>query len=162
MGVVPIIPLSHSLIFYLFSSTRKSFPVGGCQQQPCILHLFYRSFLQQITSPMKNNESQALPDLSTRQKQYLKALAHPLRPLVHIGKEGISSAVISTVNKELEHHELIKVKIGNNSGLERHETSGFVAEASNSYLVQLIGKIFVLFRANEDKVKDQRIHLPKK
>lgn len=99
---------------------------------------------------------------STRQRQYLKALAHPLNPLVHIGKEGISPAVIATIQKELEHHELIKVKIGNNSGLERHQTSTLLAEASESYLVQLIGKIFVLYKPNPDKAKDRRIELPKR
>jgi RNA-binding protein len=100
--------------------------------------------------------------LTTRQKQVLKALAHPLNPLVQIGKEGISPAIIATVKKELEHHELIKVKIGNNSGLERHETPTLIAEASDSTVVQLIGKVFVLYKANPDKPKDQRIHLPKK
>jgi len=102
------------------------------------------------------------PSLTTRQKQFLKALAHPLKPLVQIGKEGISPAILATVNKELEHHELIKVKIGNNSGLERHETPTLIAEASDSVVVQLIGKIFVLYKTNPDKSKDQRIHLPKK
>jgi RNA-binding protein len=103
-----------------------------------------------------------LPPLTTRQKQFLKALAHPLKPLVQIGKEGISPAIIATVKKELEHHELIKVKIGNNSGLERHETPTLIADASDSVVVQIIGKIFALYKANPDKPKDERIHLPKK
>lgn len=102
------------------------------------------------------------PIYTTRQKQYLKALAHPLSPLVHIGKEGLTPAIIATVKRELEHHELIKVKVGNNSGLERHQTSAEIAEASDSFLVQVIGKIFVLYRPNPDKPKEQRIHLPRK
>lgn len=107
--------------------------------------------------------SDTLPlPLTTRQKQFLKGLAHPLKPLVQIGKEGISPAIVTTVKKELEHHELIKVKIGNNSGLERHETPALIAEASDSVVVQLIGKVFALYKANPDKPKDQRIHLPKK
>lgn len=107
--------------------------------------------------------AESLPQqLTTRQKQFLKALAHPLKPLVQIGKEGISPSIVATVKKELEHHELIKVKIGNNSGLERHQTPTLIAEASDSVVVQLIGKIFALYKENPDKPKDQRIHLPKK
>ena len=105
---------------------------------------------------------QQSPALSTRQKQFLKALAHPMAPLVLIGKEGLSPAVLVTIDKELANHELLKVKIGNNSGLERHETSATIAAASDSSLVQVIGKTIVLYRPNPDKPKDRRIVLPKK
>jgi len=111
---------------------------------------------------MSDSQPPEAPLYSTRQRQYLKALAHPLTPLVHIGKEGIGPALVATVKKELEHHELIKVKIGNNSGLERHQTSALIAEASDSFLVQVIGKIFVLYKPNPDKAKDRRIELPKR
>lgn len=101
-------------------------------------------------------------NLTTRQKQFLKALAHPLNPLVQIGKEGMSQGIVNTMNAELLNHELIKVKIGNNSGLEKHSTSQEAAELTGSILVQLIGKTFVLFKSNPDKPKDKRIILPKK
>lgn len=99
--------------------------------------------------------------LTTKQKQFLKGLAHSQKPIVQIGKEGLTSRVIDTIGFELLNHELIKVKIGNNSGLERHETSKTVAEKTNSSLVQLIGKIIVLYKVNPDKPKDKRIILPK-
>lgn len=99
--------------------------------------------------------------LTARQKQFLKALAHPLNPLVQIGKEGMSTGIIDTVKAELLNHELIKVKIGNNSGLEKHATSQVVSEQTESILVQLIGKVFVLYKPNPEKAKDKRIKLPK-
>jgi RNA-binding protein len=99
--------------------------------------------------------------LTARQKQFLKALAHPLNPLVQIGKEGMSTGIIDTVKAELLNHELIKVKIGNNSGLEKHTTSQVVSEQTESILVQLIGKVFVLYKPNPEKAKDKRIKLPK-
>ncbi|MBU1564678.1 MAG: ribosome assembly RNA-binding protein YhbY [Proteobacteria bacterium] len=101
------------------------------------------------------------PTLTGRQKQFLKGLAHSLNPLVQIGKEGISSGIINTALAELQNHELIKVKIGNNSGLEKHATSQAVAEQTESILVQLIGKVFVLYKANPEIAKDKRIKLPK-
>ncbi len=57
-----------------------------------------------------------MPTLTTRQKQYLKGLAHPLNPLVQIGKEELSPGVMEMIKTELMHHELIKVKIGSNCG----------------------------------------------
>ena len=101
------------------------------------------------------------PILTSRQKQFLKAIAHPLSPLVLIGKEGLSAGIINTANAELKNHELIKVKIGNNSGLEKHSTSQSVSEQTESILVQLIGKVFVLYKSNPEIPKDKRIKLPK-
>lgn len=111
---------------------------------------------------MAENISPTPSSLTTRQKQFLKALAHPLSPLVQIGKEGMSQSIVNTMNAELLNHELIKVKIGNNSGLEKHSASQEAAELTGSILVQLIGKTFVLFKSNPDKPKDKRIILPKK
>ena len=111
---------------------------------------------------MTDNTLQSAVQLTTRQKQYLKGLAHPLNPLVQIGKEGMSQSIINTIIAELSNHELIKVKIGNNSGLEKHSTSQETAELTGSALVQLIGKTFVLYKGNPERPKDKRIILPKK
>lgn len=111
---------------------------------------------------MTDTSSTSASPLTTRQRQFLKGLAHPLHPLVQIGKEGVSQSIINTINAELLNHELIKVKIGNNSGLEKNSTSEGVAQETGAILVQLIGKTFVLFKANPEKPKDKRILLPKK
>lgn len=100
------------------------------------------------------------PALTTRQKQFLKGAAHSLSPLVQIGKDGLSRGVIDSIRKELLHHELIKVKIGNNSGLEKKETSVDIAQKSGAVMVQLIGKTIVLYKENPKRSKDKRIKLP--
>lgn len=111
---------------------------------------------------MTEKTLQPAATLTNRQKQFLKGLAHPLSPLVQIGKEGMSQSIINTITAELSNHELIKVKIGNNSGLEKHSTSQEVAEQTDSILVQLIGKTFVLYKSNPERPKEKRIILPKK
>jgi RNA-binding protein len=110
---------------------------------------------------MSDKKSQPAPTLTTRQKQFLKGLAHPLNPLVQIGKEELSPGVLETVKTELMNHELIKVKIGNNCGLEKHGTSITIAEQTASALVQLIGKTIILYKPNPKRAKDKRILLPK-
>ncbi len=99
--------------------------------------------------------------LSSRQKKYLKGLGHALTPLVLIGKEGISASLIAATALELLRHELIKVKIGNNSGLEKNETARILTAATGSSLVQLIGKTLLLYRKNPKRPKEERIILPK-
>jgi RNA-binding protein len=98
--------------------------------------------------------------LTTKQKKYLKGLGHHLSPVVLIGKEGLSAKLIEAATQELGHHELIKVKIGNNSGVDKHLAADTLTEATGSELVQLIGKTLLLYRKNRKRPKDERIVLP--
>ncbi|MDR3088544.1 MAG: ribosome assembly RNA-binding protein YhbY [Desulfobulbaceae bacterium] len=97
--------------------------------------------------------------LSGKQKKYLKALAHPLNPVVWLGKDGLSDQAIATTSLELTRHELIKVKLGGNSGLGK-EIATTLADATGSHLVQMIGKVIVLYKENPKRQRDQRIRLP--
>ncbi len=101
------------------------------------------------------------PTLTPKQKQFLKGLAHSQNPLVQIGKEELTEGVLETIKTELMNHELIKVKIGNNCGLEKHSTSTTIAQQTDSALVQLIGKTIILYKPNPKKPKDKKITLPK-
>lgn len=110
---------------------------------------------------MTENTESTEPLLSGRQKKYLKGLAHSLSPVILIGKEGITEALIAATEVELLRHELIKVKIGNNSGLEKHETGKVLSDATHSTLVQLIGKTLLLYKKNPKRAREERIVLPK-
>ncbi len=111
---------------------------------------------------MSEKKAQSTPTLTIRQKQFLKGLAHALSPVVQIGKEELSPGVIETIKTELLNHELIKVKIGSNCGLEKNSSSSNIAVLTESVLVQLIGKTIVLYKPNPQRDKEKRIVLPKK
>ena len=49
--------------------------------------------------------------LTTKQKQYLKGLAHHLNPVVMLGGNGLTEGVLVEIDNALNHHELIKVKV---------------------------------------------------
>jgi len=100
-------------------------------------------------------------DLTSRQKKFLKGLAHDLPALVQVGKEGLSDKLIEATDQELLRRELIKVKLGKNSGLEKDTAGITLAEATQSNLVQIIGKTLILYRANPKRKKEDRIRLPK-
>lgn len=110
---------------------------------------------------MNENNEPTVSLLSTRQKKFLKGLGHHLSPVIMIGKEGITEALIAATDVELLRHELIKVKIGNNSGLEKNETGRILCQATGSSLVQLIGKALLLYRKNPKRAKEERIVIPK-
>ncbi len=99
--------------------------------------------------------------LSARQKKHLKGLGHKLSPLVLIGKEGISERIIEATQAELQHHELIKVKIGSNSEVSKQEAADTLPILTKSILVQLIGKTVLLYKKNPKRPKDKRIYLPR-
>lgn len=65
-------------------------------------------------------------NLSTKQKQHLKGLAHPLKPVVLLGSNGLTEGVLAEIEQALEHHELIKVKIATEDRSVR-QRSGYAA-----------------------------------
>ncbi|MDO6704757.1 MULTISPECIES: ribosome assembly RNA-binding protein YhbY [unclassified Photobacterium] len=97
-------------------------------------------------------------NLSTKQKQYLKGLAHSLKPVVLMGANGLTEAVLSEIELALGHHELIKVKVA----AEERETKQLIVDAivreTQAEKVQVIGNILVLYRQSEDR----KIELPRK
>ena len=98
--------------------------------------------------------------LTSRQLRHLRGLGHHLKPLVMLGREGVTDNVINAANAVLSAHELIKVKIGNGCLMERREAAAVVAARTGSEIVQVLGRTFLIFRANPDRHDDQRIRLP--
>ena len=100
--------------------------------------------------------------LTGKQVRYLKGQGHHLKPLVMLGRDGLSNNVLNELNAILTAHELIKVKVGNSCMLDRREAAEAAAEKTGSEIVQVLGKTFLLFRANPDRDAEQRIKLPQK
>ncbi|EAR57124.1 putative RNA-binding protein [Photobacterium sp. SKA34] len=97
-------------------------------------------------------------NLSTKQKQFLKGIAHNLKPVVLMGANGLTEAVLAEIEIALNHHELIKVKVAT----EDRETKVLIVDAivreTKAEKVQVIGKTLVLYRQSEDR----KIELPRK
>lgn len=100
-------------------------------------------------------------ELTNKQIKYLRGMGHKLSPLVLVGKEGLSKSVLTAVDVELDNHELIKVKIGNNSDVNKNEAALSLPQSADCTLVQLIGKTLLLYRENPKRDKEKKIKLPK-
>jgi len=103
---------------------------------------------------------QGVKKLSSRQLRYLRGLGHHLKPLVMLGREGVTDNVVSAANAVLTAHELVKVKIGSGCLLERREAAAVIAAKTGSEIVQVLGRTFLIFRANSGRHDDERIKLP--
>jgi len=84
-------------------------------------------------------------------------LAHHLKPVVVVGKEGLSEAVVGEIDDALAHHELIKVKLGEGAPLDRKAALAALPGATRAEVVQNLGRNFVLYRPDPE---EPRIVLP--
>ena len=98
-------------------------------------------------------------ELKGSQRKYLRGLAHSYKPLVQIGKEGLSDNVLDAIGAALEAHELIKVKIAAERD-QREELVPLIEERLNCECVGTVGRMAILFREQEDPEK-RKILLPK-
>ena len=85
-------------------------------------------------------------EISEREKKALRGRAHSLKPVVLIGKEGLSDSVVAAVDSALSTHELIKVKLLQNCLDDKTEVANALSERLVAGLVQRIGKTIVLYR----------------
>ena len=96
------------------------------------------------------------------EKKYLRGLAHELKPLVLIGKEGITDGIVRATEEGLSQHELIKIKFNDFKEKNQKETlMGELVGQTGSEQVGMIGHTAILYRPQTDPEK-RRIQLPAK
>jgi RNA-binding protein len=95
--------------------------------------------------------------LTGKQRRHLRGLGHGLDPVVHLGKDGLSEAFVAAVDQALGDHELIKVRVLDTTGLDRHEAADALARATGSEVAQVLGNTILLYRPDPE---EPRITLP--
>lgn len=85
--------------------------------------------------------------LTSPQRQFLKGLAHRLQPVVMIGSQGLTPAVLKEIEHSLAAHELIKIKTATDDVDTRHAWLDEICTSAKATPVQQIGKILVIYRA---------------
>ncbi len=96
--------------------------------------------------------------LSGKDRRFLRALGHHLKPVVQVGKDGVSDAAAKAADQALRDHELIKVKVGESCPLERQEAAEALAQATGAEIAQLLGRTILLYRPDPE---EPGIRLPK-
>lgn len=95
--------------------------------------------------------------LNKKQIQHLKGLAHSLKPIVLLGSNGLTEAVIAEIDYALNHHELIKVKIPTDDRETKALVMNAISRETKSTKIQVIGKTLIIYRQSEEK----KIKIPK-
>ena len=80
------------------------------------------------------------------ERHALKGRAHRLDPVVMIGADGLTAAVLAEVDRALTAHELIKIRVTGGDGDAREQFLGAICTAMDAAPVQHIGKILVVYR----------------
>jgi RNA-binding protein len=96
-----------------------------------------------------NQENTTMPDISNAQRAQLRRLAHDLKPLVQVGKNGLTDGVLDNLEQALDNHELVKVKFLDFQD-QKHELTREMVQSTGSFLVGLIGNVATLYRQQPD------------
>ena len=96
--------------------------------------------------------------MTSKQRAYLRSLANPLEAIVHVGKGGMADTILKQADDALTARELIKGKVLETAPLSARAAADQLAAAVSAQVVQVIGRVFVLYRPNPEQ---PQIKLPR-
>ena len=88
--------------------------------------------------------------LTPRERSHLKARAHALEPVVLVGQDGLTEAVLQEIERALTAHELIKVRVGGSDRDSRRALFDAICDRTGATAVQQVGNVLVLWRPRAD------------
>lgn len=95
-------------------------------------------------------------ELTPQQRKFLKAQAHSLKPVVMIGGNGLTEAVLKETERALAAHELIKIRVMNDDRAVREAWLADICAQIGCAPVQHIGKLLLVYKPAEEP----RLRLP--
>lgn len=91
--------------------------------------------------------------LTGKERSYLKSLVHNMDPLIQLGKDGINEGFLKQIDKLLEDHEIVKIKVLQNAPVEVDEIVDEILSATGAEFVQKIGKKLTIYRESKENKK---------
>ena len=88
--------------------------------------------------------------LSSKERAELRAEAHHLSPIVHVGHQGFTETVLQTIDDALRTHELVKVALAKTTDVKAKDASHDLAEKLGADVVQTIGRTCTIYRHNPE------------
>ena len=88
--------------------------------------------------------------LTAKEKRRLRQVAHHLQPVVIVAEQGVTDGLLAETQRALNDHEIIKARVNVEDRSARRELGEALATRCGSEIVQIIGKVWVLYRANPD------------
>lgn len=89
--------------------------------------------------------------LTSKQRAHLRKLGHHLKPVVHVGTEGVTPAVLAAVGDALNTRELLKVKLQEASPIGVRDAAAQITDGvPGVHVAQTIGRTMVLYREHPE------------
>jgi RNA-binding protein len=99
-----------------------------------------------------------MTELTSRQRALLRSIAQAVKPILQIGKDGITDKVVESVAMSLNTRELVKIRVLETAPASAQELGEqLAARIDDSHLVQVIGRVLVMYRPDPE---DPKISLP--
>ena len=91
--------------------------------------------------------------MTWKQKRHLRTISHTLKPVVNLGKFGLSQETKNEIDAQLLQHELIKIKVLDSSPISKKECADVLALKKSLEVIQIIGKTLTLYCPHPEKPK---------
>jgi RNA-binding protein len=88
--------------------------------------------------------------ITGKQRAELRAEAHHLDPLVHVGAQGLTPTVVRSLDDALRTRELVKVQLGRPIDEKPRAIADRLAQETGAIIVQVIGRTATLYRENPE------------
>jgi len=88
--------------------------------------------------------------MKAKERAALRAEAHHLDVKVHVGHQGITPAILASLDDVLRTHELVKLQVAKAGELSAREAANRIAEAAGADVIQVIGRTFTVYRENPE------------
>ena len=88
---------------------------------------------------------------SSKLRKALRAAGHHLSPVVQVGKDGVTDAVLRQLDEQLLAHELVKVKVGTESPEDRFEVAERLGASAGARIAQVLGRTVLVYRKHPEK-----------
>lgn len=90
--------------------------------------------------------------LTSKQRAHLRGLSHSLKPTVHVGKEGVTPAVVQSLTETFRQHELVKVRVLEAAPESAKETAHALAQRlEDAHVVQTMGRNVTFYRPDPEQ-----------
>jgi RNA-binding protein len=88
--------------------------------------------------------------LTSKQRAELRAEAHHLGALVHVGHQGLTPTVRQAIDDALRTRELVKLQLAKQADVSARDAANELAGALGAEVVQVIGRTATLYRHNPE------------
>jgi RNA-binding protein len=90
-------------------------------------------------------------ELTGADRRALRAMGNGLKPLIFIGKRGVTEDILDAIRSAHAHEELIKLKVLDTCPDDRKQVGRDLEKRSGSALIQVLGRTILLFRRHPEK-----------